>query len=191
MNKGIYEIIEKLLSSQKITRLVLYTNGMIPIKEEKIPLLKDERIVFSITDYGNLAKNTKGVIETLKKNKVSYKTSPPVNWTESGTILPYQDNEDYNQHLFDMCCGKNLLTLSGGQLYRCPFAANAERLNAIPHNKPSGVSLNSSTEQITSYIKQGDAISACAYCKGRSFDSPEIEPAIQTKKPLSYTSHTK
>ena len=112
-----------------------------------------------------------------------------MNWTESGTILPYQDNESYNQHLFDMCCGKNLLTLSSGQLYRCPFAANAERLNAIPKNTPSGVSLNSSTEQIVNYIKQTDAISACAYCKGRSFDAPEIEPAIQTRRALAYTSY--
>ena len=44
----------------------------------------------------------------------------PVNWTDSGTILSKKISASA-QDLFEKCRGKNLLTLSDGKLYRCPF----------------------------------------------------------------------
>ena len=81
---------------------------------------------------------------------------------------------------------EKLFTLTDNKLYRCPFAANADRLNGIPKDEKNYVDINESIEKIVDYIGDIDYIPACKYCKGRSWDTPQIKPAIQTRKPLVY-----
>ena len=187
MNKDIYKILDYLYTKDKISKIVVYSNAMIPIKHEYINILKNEKLVFSLTNYGELAKNTPKVIEQLEKLEVSYRLHEPENWTDSGTIKYFNRNNDELKSIFNDCCGKNLLTLSDNKLYRCPFAANADRLKAIPNNKLNYVALETAAqEDIKKYTRNIEFIPACNYCKGRSFNAPEITPAIQAIKPLEY-----
>ena len=80
-----------------------------------------------------------------------------------------------------------------GKLYRCPFSANAENLNAIPINKKDQVDLNDlkiSKEdlkiQIKNLVYNKDYITACSFCNGRDYSVKKIKAAEQTKKPLEY-----
>ena len=66
-------------------------------------------------------------------------------------------------------------------MYRCPFAANADSLRAIPSRSENYVLADSSSQQIRNYVSEIEFLPACNYCPGRSFDSPEIKPAIQVK----------
>ncbi len=186
MNKDIYRIIKYISESSKITKLVIYSNAMIPIKHDQVDILRNKKIVFSLTDYGKLSKNTKRVIDSLDSMGVAYRLHPPENWTDSGTIHNFNRTVEEQKKLFSDCCGKNLLTVTGGKLYRCPFAANADRLRAIPDDETNFVSVNASPDEIKNYVTEIEYIPACNYCKGRSFGAPEIEPAIQTKSPLKY-----
>lgn len=191
MNKQIYEIISDLVKSPKISRLVIYTNAMIPFTEAGIDVLKHSKIVLSITDYGALAKNTKSNVDILSDKSIPYRIHPPENWTDSGTISDFQRSDEENQRLFKQCCGKNLLTLSNGRLYRCPFSANADRLHAIPADERNYVQIDCSATEIRRYVRELVVLPACNYCKGRSFDAPQIIPAVQTNKPLAYQSFQK
>lgn len=186
MNKDIYRVLEHIITTPNISRVVIYTNAMVPINLKYAALLQDKRIVFSITNYGELANRTPEVISQIEDLGVTFRQSPPVNWTDSGTILSKKISAASAQDLFEKCCGKNLLTLSDGKLYRCPFAANGERLGAFSSEDVSGVSLSARKFEIDKYVSDRQHIAACKYCKGRSFDSPEIIPAVQVKSPIDY-----
>jgi len=186
MNKDIYKILDYLYSVPNVSKIVVYSNAMIPIKPEFQKLLTHEKLVFSLTDYGNLAKNTPKVVAQLEALGASYRLHPPENWTDSGQIYDFKRTDPEMVSLFESCCGKNLLTLSEGKLYRCPFSANADRLHAIPDDSRNYVSVDSSPENIRRFTREINYIPACNHCKGRSYDSPSIVPAIQALKPLDY-----
>ena len=186
MNKEIYDIIDYFLDNKKITKLVIYSNGTIPLKKDRIKNYNKTKLVFTITDYGNLSKNTDKVCKELEDNNVTTRRHPPENWTDSAQIVDFNRSKNEMEELFDVCCGKNLLTSMNGKLYRCPFVANAESLRAIPLDERNSVSVSASPEDIQKYTRDIKYLPACNFCKGRSFDASEITPAIQTKKPLEY-----
>lgn len=186
MNKEIYKVIEYIVTHEKLTKLVVFSNAMIPIKPEYAHILQHPKIVFSLTDYGDLAKNTPRVVQSLDKLKIAYRLHKPENWTDSGVIHDFARTPEENVEIFDQCCGKNLYTVTAGKLYRCPFAANADRLQAIPPDQANSVAVDASSEEIRHYVSEINVLPACNFCKGRSFGAPEIEAAIQTKQPLKY-----
>ena len=186
MNKEIYDIIDYFLDNKKITKLVIYSNGTIPLKKDRLKNYNKTKLVFTITDYGNLSKNTDKVCKELEDNNVTTRRHPPENWTDSAQIVDFNRSKNEMEELFDVCCGKNLLTSMNGKLYRCPFVANAESLRAIPLDERNSVSVSASPEDIQKYTRDIKYLPACNFCKGRSFDASEITPAIQTKKPLEY-----
>jgi len=186
MNKEVYDIIDYFLDHKKITKLVIYTNGTIPLKEERLNKYSKSKLVFTITDYGKLSKNTDKVHDTLIAKNITTRRHLPENWTDSGRIEDFRRSKSEMEELFDVCCGKNLLTSMNGKIYRCPFVANAESLKAIPLDKKNSVNVDATPEEIFNYTKKINYIPACNYCNGRSFDAEEIIPAIQTKKPIKY-----
>lgn len=186
MNKDIYKAIAHVTASPKVGRLVIYSNATIPLREDQLDVMRDPKVVFSLTDYGSLSKNTDGVAAFLERHGIPYRRHLPENWTDSGVIEDNGKGEPELKTLFNECCGKNLFTVSDGKLYRCPFAANADRLHAVPPDPRNGVSLKASHAEIRGYIYDIEFLPACQFCRGRSFSSPEIVPAIQTKRPIDY-----
>ena len=127
-NKNIYDIIKYIIDKDKIKRCVVYTNGTVNIKEDFIPLMQNPKVVFSITDYGKLSRNIDKLEDCLKQNSIIYRRHEPEYWTDSGKILSKPHDLPHAKDLFDKCCGKNLITVSDQKIYRCPFAANSDRL---------------------------------------------------------------
>jgi hypothetical protein len=186
INKDIYKIIDYFLESSKITKLVVYTNATIPLKAELMKSYVTPKLVFVVTDYGDLSKNTIKVTDLLSEMNVAFRSLPPNNWTDSAGIGDQKRTEDGMVDIFERCCGKNLFTIMYGKLYRCPFTANAERLHAIPFNEKNGVSVEASIEDIIEYTSGIKYLPACNFCNGRSHDAPEITPAIQAKGNLPF-----
>ena len=184
MNKQIYQIIERLLALEKYKKLVIYTNGMIPLKAEYRSLFLDEKIVFSVTDYGDLARNTSNFVKQLEDWGCVFRVHPPEHWTDSGRIAKQHRRDDENQKLFDECCGKNLWTLSDKGFGRCPFAVNAAHLGAFDFVNDSVVRVGDG-KKLKKYIQGQNFLTACDLCNGRSFSAEEITPAIQARRPLS------
>lgn len=191
LNKDIYTILSFLAEIDKIHNIVIYTNGMIPPKKEKLLSLNKNKIVFSVTDYGELGRNLEKTVEILNEFNFPYRLHPPEHWTDSGRILENRLSESDTKENFAKCCGKNLYTLIGSKLYRCPFVANAEQFNGIPSDRSNFVDTTDSKEILKNYAYGLDSIDACSLCPGRSFDAPLIKPAVQVKKPILYTKHIK
>jgi len=196
MNKDIYRIIDYFNNNKKITKQVVYSNATIPLKDQFIEVLKHPKVVFTLTDYrkvtkGNLEKNTTRVTEKLDKLNIPYRLHDPENWTDSGVLKDFKRDVPEMKEMFLDCCARNLITLSDSKIYRCPFAANADRLQGMPDDKKNYVYVNAPTSEIKKYVNEIEFIPACNYCKGRSFSAPEIESAIQTSQPIPYEKFAK
>ena len=186
LNKDIYDILKMVSNIQNINKIVIYTNGMIPPKPDKLKHLDKKKIVFSVTDYAELGRNLDKTIKLLKDEKIPYRLHPPEHWTDSGRILEERMDIDATKENFAKCCGKNLFTLIGGNLYRCPFVANADQFNGSPKHFTNSIKTKNSKAELKKYCYGIEYIDACGLCPGRSFDAHIITPALQTKNPLPF-----
>jgi len=193
MNKDAHLIIKKLIEEPKVRKITIYTNGTIVPREEQIQYLKNNKVLFIITDYGELSGNLNNLIKTLKQNDIAYYAEKARGWTDCAKIIKHNRNILQQKEIFRNCCAKNTITLSDDKLYRCPFSANAARLNAVPDFKNDYVGIFDKTlnvseikKKIRIFLLKKDFLETCDYCNGRSFGDTEIQPAVQTKEPLEY-----
>ena len=79
------------------------------------------------------------------------------------------------------------------KIYNCPFAANGYVLDAFPECEEDTVDMSEDSpdlkEKMRNIIYRKDFVKACDFCAGRSYSMPNIEPAIQTKKPILYVKY--
>ena len=130
-----------------------------------------------------------------KKENIAYQRSLVSEWEDGGTIMPFISRSQSDlKSLFSNCCQADLITLLHGKLYRCPFSANGANLNAFPFNAKDEVNLldeKLSIQELRKQIKnlcfEKEYLTACSYCKGRTFESEKIKAAVQIKEPLNYS----
>ena len=134
------------------------------------------------------------IIKVLDENNIAHSTKPTTVWSDSGRILPYQDEtEEYKQKKFTNCCNNDAISILHGKLYRCPFQANGVNLKAIPQEESEEVDLIDGNidivelrEKIRKVCYGKKYLTACSYCNGRDYSTLEIPAAIQTKTPRPF-----
>ena len=181
-------------SYKNAQNIVVYTNATIIPKNENFECLKNDKITIEITNYGKgLSRKHGELVELLSSNNIKYRSRPPGDWNACGTLKFYERTEEELQRVFDNCCMSDVTTMMNGVLFRCPFAANATNLKAVPYVEDEVINLNhnitdkdSLKKSIKNFNKSKKPLTACSYCGGRDYNSEIIKPAIQTKKPLGY-----
>ena len=118
---------------------------------------------------------------------IDYRRHPPENWTDCGRIEDFDRTIEENKEVFRSCCCKNLITLSEGELHRCPFSAQITRLKVINEESDYVLLTKDSTEgqikkDLRSLLFEKDYIKACNYCPGRRLSDAQIVPAVQAEK---------
>lgn len=194
MNRQWFTIIEELKKINSINYIVIYTNGTIVPKTEKVLCLKEDNIFVNITDYGDISKHSDKLVETLDKNGINYYYYTARAWTACASIKKRNRTADQEKDIFAKCCAKNLITFIEGKIFRCPFAANLDRLIEIPEVKSDFVDLLEITdiglervifrEKLRHYLYDIETLKFCDYCAGRFLSDIEIEPGVQTHQPL-------
>lgn len=177
MNKDAHLIIKRLINEPKAKKVVVYTNGTIVPRDEQIAQMKSDKLLFIITDYGVLSRNIAPLVEKLSANKIAFYVQKAKGWTDCSKINKHDRSNKQQAEIFGKCCAKNTITLSNGRLFRCPFSGNAARLGAFNFEEDS-VGLDDKNK-IKEFLFKKTFLKSCDYCNGRSFDDPEIEPAIQ------------
>lgn len=193
MNKDLHLVINKLIDQPKVQKIAIFTNGTIIPRESQINSLQNNKVSLFITDYGDLSRNLNGLIQELQRQKIAFYVEKARGWTDCSSLNKHHRTIKQQEGIFKECCAKNLATLSEGKLYRCPFAANASRLRAIPDYAGDYIDffetpLNAieMKKLIRAFLTKKTYIEACDHCNGRPYGAPEIIPAIQTSKPLDY-----
>lgn len=200
MNKGWDKIVNGIIQKNPERKVFIYTNGTIAPKDEKLEPLKGNKSVnFIITEYGKLSRNLNKLHDQLNKYEINYSSTVADNWVDCSTIKHHKRTVAQNTEVFKQCCVKYLYTLLDGKLYRCPFIANAAKLNAIPDNPADYVDLFSNKQNIKSQIKRlvkaAKFFPGCDFCVGRPYDPSSklgydgkgmVKAGVQTTRPLPY-----
>jgi len=196
MNKNIYTVIDRLCTERKVNRVAIFTNASIPPKKEYAQILAHKKLIYIITDYGDLVKNTSKFIAYLEKIGAAYYSQPPKNWTSCASITKHNRSIEKQKDVFKRCCAKYLYTSLGGKLFRCPFAAHVDALGAAEDFKDDYVVLVSNgaeqptlqdiKQQMRTLMYNKQYLDVCDYCSGRFLDDAKIEPAIQVSQPIEY-----
>lgn len=196
MNKDIHLVVNKLNAEPKIQKIAIYTNGTILPREAQISCLQNDKVSLFITDYGSLSKKLNELTQELQRLRIAFYVDKAQGWTDCSSLHKHHRTTEQQQNVFKQCCAKNLATLSHGKLYRCPFAANASRLMAVPDYPGDyidflDISLNAmvsieNKERIRSFLVEKTYLETCDHCNGRPYGATVITPAIQVAKPLDY-----
>lgn len=196
MNRQWPVFVERAKGESIIRRIALYTNGTIVPPANVLSCLKHAKVLLNITNYGTLSRNLDRLMATLDEQGIRYLTVEATEWLDCASIVPHHRSPEENRTIFRQCCAKNMPTLSDGRLFRCPYAANAVRLSAIPDVPTDWVDLLPSRadpatlrEQVRVYLKDLEQMAACDYCKSRPLAGNEVTAAIQAEKPLPYTTY--
>ncbi|MDP2923786.1 MAG: radical SAM protein, partial [Candidatus Omnitrophota bacterium] len=196
MHKEFHLIIKRLIDEPKVKKIAIYTNGTIIPKEYQMEDLKNNKVLVFITDYGIFSKKLNSLTQTLLWNNIAFYTLKVQGWADCAKIMRHHRDVEHQKEIFKNCCAKNLATLLKGRLYRCPFCANAARLLAVPDYENDYINIFQEPQEamdiyemkkkIKAFLLEKDFLQTCDYCNGRPFGAPEIQPAIQTDKPLEY-----
>ena len=192
MYKRIDEVIQKILSYTNYKNLVIYTNGTIVPKQEKAKSFQNDKIIFKISNYGEICRKIPQLEKFLSFNNIKFITEDVTRWQDCARIEKFERDLNLTKEIFGNCCVNETLTLLHGKLYLCPYSAHAENLNAIPKTSSDSINLielNDSVQikkKIRSLVFEKEYLGACNWCNGRDYNVANVPAALQTKKPLEY-----
>ena len=190
VNKDWHLIVEKLSTVEKVKRISIFTNATIVPRDYQWKSLEHPKVRLFITDYDELSRNIRPLVAALEERKIAYVSEKANGWTECASLEKHERTVAENESLWTACCAKNLATLADGKLYRCPFAANAFKLGAVPDYKEDYlVVAESDRDAVKRFLREKTYIETCDHCNGRSYGDTVITPAVQVKKPLAYTKY--
>ncbi len=194
MNKAVYPLIDMLAQDERVRRLVIFTNGTIVPPQEAWAHIRQEKVVFRITDYGTLSRNLSRLEEALRQEGIAYDTSRIDRWSPCSSLAKHGRTPEALDAVFLGCCAKNLLTLLDGKLYHCPFMANAMNLGAVPPCGEDYLPLSDirkrpqeeRTAVMRGFIFDKINFATCDYCVGRPYGQGSLTPAEQAAAPVDY-----
>ena len=192
LSKNLPQILDRLTTYEKCEQVLVLTNGTIVPKKQTLRSLQNKKICVQITNYGPLSRKYQELVALFDERKISYVVVKTDHWQDCGKIELQQRTPMELRRLFMDCCANDLLTLLHGQLYRCPFAAHAENLKAIPPFDGDSIDLLAPTDheslrgRLVDFYRKTNSIEACRYCLGRDSATATVPAAIQAEKPLSY-----
>jgi hypothetical protein len=202
MNRDWTALVAKLADEDRARRVVLYTNGTIVPPAADLPVLRQKKVLVIVTDYGPLSHKLAELQRVFRGYGIAYHVLKVDDWLDCATIAQHGRPVAANRELYRNCCAKNMLTLSDGKLFRCPYAANAARLAAVPDFPDDYVDLlaepldqepvrDKVRQRVHDYLHTLDYLRTCDYCNGRPLAGKEVPPAIQVDKPLPYKKYTR
>ena len=192
MYKRIDEVIKKTLNYKNFGNIVIYTNGTIVPKENKINVFKNDRIYFKISNYGSISRNIEWLEKKLEEKNIHYLTTKVTRWQDCARIEKFDRPIELTKKIFGDCCVNETLTALHGKLFLCPFSAHAENLHAISKYPTDSIDISESRDsdvlkdKIKKFYFGKEYLEACKSCNGRDHNVDSVEAAIQTKKPIPY-----
>ena len=158
---------------EKMGRLLLTTNGTLTPKEKTMDLIKKYKCLVMISDYTKEIKYKRrlnNLIESLKKNNVSYMVREDISWSDFGhpEVVKFNKEEDVISH-FKKCTAP-YKGINKGKYYFCHLNTSANLAGLVPVNDNDFCDLKKITkyqllEHDLGFLKLGYA-TFCKNCYG-------------------------
>ena len=196
MNKQWPQIVERALDEDRIKRVVIYTNGAIVPGAEQAVLLRHAKVLMIVTDYGPLSRKLGELRAFLAEHGIAHRILQVDSWLDCASLDKHDRSAQDNALVYQTCCARNMASLSDGRLFRCPFAANADRLGAVPDNAGDyvdllgGADIVATRRELKAYLGRATPLATCDYCNGRPLSGKEVPPAVQIEAPRTYARAT-
>ena len=110
MYKKIDEVLKKLLTYKNCGNIIVYTNGTIVPKEEKLKSFISDKIYFKISNYGSISRNVEKLEKALKEKNIHYITERVTRWQDCAKIEKYDRPIEVTKQIFGNCCVNEALT---------------------------------------------------------------------------------
>jgi organic radical activating enzyme len=184
IHNDIAKIINKLLSSNKIKRINIVTNGTVILNKETIDIMKTKRVTVQISGYPqNVVPNISTFIKCLQENNIRYVYNSDQRWKYLGDKKFIERDSRAKREVFDLCYNTLCNTMINGKYSICSFAAAGIDLGIFPKNENEFVDIRELAKaDIRGKLKQLFSLkylSACDFCEGCTFSAKTIEPAEQ------------
>ena len=145
--KKIDLIIKQILTYKNFEKINIYTNGTIVLKDEKMKVFQNKKIMFEISNYGKISRNVSKLESTLSRMDIPFITHTVSTWQDCAKMKSFDRPENVNKSIFGNCCENQGLTMLHGKLYLCPFSAHATNLKGIPYSSGDIVDLHGSKKK--------------------------------------------
>jgi organic radical activating enzyme len=193
IDKAMHEILNPLAQHEKVSCIIVYTNGTIIPNTSILEALTNKKVHVQVTDYGSLSRQLNPLLKLFDQYKINYTVIKFEKWQDCGGIELRTRTEKELERLYVNCCTADTYTLLHGTLYPCPFSSHAINLEAIPSTREEQVTLDDDRvpadllrEQIRAFSQPRRHLQACRYCGGRDFGQATIPAAIQAAQPRPY-----
>jgi organic radical activating enzyme len=156
------DVLECLVSNNKILEIEITTNGTILPKLELVERLSNGKVHVIISDYGN---NKQQELEKcFLIHGVHYEVRKNMKWIDSGGIEKRKKTEQEQKDSYRSCtAGMMCKTMYKGKLFQCARAASLYELGAFENGFLDVRSKGLSWQKIREFWLAPDCI-ACDYC---------------------------
>jgi organic radical activating enzyme len=184
------EVLEYVLSKEKVKNVHFVTNGTVMPKEKTLTLLQNSKVYIYISDYGFVDKMNK--IRTMFDSKgINYTVLKDMEWIKVGDSSPRHKFIQQMKWEYLHCPnGRGCKMVIDGKLFPCDrsgrmyLEALYNKLQYEPYDaKEDYVEIyDCNQEELVKRIKSvylNECITACDYCDYANISAPKIVPAKQ------------
>jgi len=192
MNSAMGDIIEWYHDNRKIQGISVYTNGTIIPNKNILKALQKEKVKVHVSDYKINEDKIKNLVTVLDEFHIRYFVRTYDAWQDAGGMEFRNYSPDQKKEIFSHCFERNGFTFFKGKLHRCPRAAHAMNLRAIPDIKEDYVDLLDwkGTEEGLKVqlrnLQEKTWLESCNYCGGPNNHTQSIPAGRQVPEPIKY-----
>lgn len=192
MNSDMNQVIEWYHDSNKIQSISVYTNGTIVPNVDILKTLQKDKVKVHISNYKVNEHSIQKLVPVFNEYHIKYFIRQYDAWQDAGGVECRNYSLDQKKAIFSACFERNGFTFLKGQLHRCPRAAHAMNLKAMPDIKEDYVDLinwsgtKAALKQHLRSLQERLWLEGCNYCGGPNNHTQNIPAARQISQPLKY-----
>lgn len=170
MNPEFYKWVEWAVNKTKIKTISIITNSTIIPDEQIIELLKHEKVVFGIDDYGSLSTKKEELIALAEREQIKYFIFLNEYWQDIGTLTRKNYSEQKKNAIFMNCSFKDCCLFLNGKIYRCQHEAHLDNLGVCVSSEEDCLDMRIERnceelkEKLVKLMKKDRALDACDFC---------------------------
>lgn len=190
MHPDIAWLTEQAAAREKIGKIVVFTNAVIPLDEARWASLGGGKASFHVTDYGLPAQKTDDFARAAARMGIACRVRREECWFQFRIGGPAHPDAERNRRVFLTCMANRCPSIYDERMYRCAPVHNAVGLGTVPDDPDNYIDLSDvamgknadrTRETMRTFLFDKTGMSACAHCSGVIPGAPRVEPAEQLR----------